>query len=133
MVLVKTDMWLPRYGGRETVVDMPSRVMLTETWDPRLSFRDIMTDICMSVSCVLSYVQGRLFWKGNPAYPCRVIEMRHLVSDGGQRCCHIPSITGARRAVRRMSEVTGLTSTDQGRAWEQGKDTADLGCTWEQR
>ena len=51
------------------------------------------------------------------------------MSDGGQRCCHIPSDTGARRAVRRMSEVTGLTSADQGRTWEQEKDTADLGCT----
>ena len=55
------------------------------------------------------------------------------MSDGGQRCCHIPSGTGARRAVRRMSEVTGLTSADQGRAWEQEKDTADLGRTLEQR
>ena len=88
-----------------------------------------MTDICMSVSCVFSYVQGRLFRKGNPAYLCRVIAMRGLMSDGGQRCCHIPSGTGARRAVRRMSEVTGLTSADQRRAWEQEKDTADLGCT----
>ena len=87
-----------------------------------------MTDICMSVSCVLSCVQGRLFWNGNPAYPCRVIKMRHLMSDGDQRYCHFPSGTGARRAVRRMSEVTGLTSADQGRAWEQEKDTADLGC-----
>ena len=88
-----------------------------------------MTDICMSVSCVFSYVQGRLFRKGNPAYPCRVTEMRHLMSDGVQRCCHIPSGTGAWRAVWRLSEVTGLTSADQGRAWEQEKDTADLGCT----
>ena len=84
-----------------------------------------MTDICMSVSCVFSYVQERLFRKGNPAYPCRVI----LMSDGRQCSCHIPSGTGVRRAVRRMSEVTGLTSADQGRAWEQEKDTADLGCT----
>ena len=55
------------------------------------------------------------------------------MSDGGQRCCHIPSDTGAWRSVWRMSEVTGLTFADQGRAWEQEKDTADLRCTWEQR
>ena len=55
------------------------------------------------------------------------------MSYGGQRYCHIPSDTGAWRAVWRMSEVTGLTSADQGRAWEQEKDAADLGGTWEQR
>ena len=51
----------------------------------------MLTDICMSVTCVFSYVQGRSLGRGNPAYPCRVI----LVSDRGQCSCHIPSGTGA--------------------------------------
>ena len=124
MMLVKTDIRLPRYGGREMVVDIPSR--------------HILTDISMSVSCVFSYVHVRIFRKGNPAYPCRIIEMRLLMSDGGQRCCHIPSDTGARRAVWRMFEVTGLTSADQSCTWEQEYQAwrvtsiADHGCTWEQ-
>ena len=61
----------------------------------------------------------RYLRKVDPAYPCRVI----LMSDRSQRCCHIPSGTGARRAVRHTSEVIGLTLLTK----EQGKYTLTSG------
>ena len=60
--------------------------------------------------------------KENPAFPCRVIFM----SDGSQCSCPIPSGTGARRAVRHTTEVTGLTLLTK----EQGKYTLTSGVLW---
>ena len=85
-----------------------NRHIMTDIYQPGYVNRHINVGIL--VSSLMCRGSSR---KKNPAYPCRVTEMRHLMSDGGQRCCPIPSGTGASgteapdTGACRRSEVTG--------------------------